>query len=525
MSQPPVAVVGIDAGTTAVKATVLTTDGAELATARAPVHVARPGPAQAEQSMTELWHAVVRTVREALETAGDVDVAAAGVTGQGDGAWLLDEHAEPVGPAILWLDGRAADRVRAWEHDGKAAAVRRTTGSTLFPGALPVLLEELEATRPELLRRARHHANCKDWIRSQLTGVLTTDASEASRTYVDTATGTYSDELIDALGHRRFAELLPPIEAAGSHRPLTAAAADTLGLPAGIPVVTGLVDTAAGGAGLGVSDPGQSYAIIGTTAFLGTVHATRADVGTDVGITLATGQDGAVLECLCPMSGTPNLDWVRDLLGRGGQSWEAVEAEARAVSAGAGGVLYLPYGAEAGERAPFADPHASASWLGLSTETTPGQLLRAVYEGIAFSLRECQEALGVGGTLRLCGGAATSGLLCQILADITGCTIERASAAELGARGVAAHALAAITGTEVQAAAARLLGELDVFRPDPGLRTAYETRFAAFVAVRDAIRPHWPDLRGLRTLGDDPSSPASTSAGDEHPSPTHKELA
>ncbi|PXY36720.1 FGGY family carbohydrate kinase [Prauserella flavalba] len=513
MSQPPHAVLGIDAGTTAVKATVLTTEGRELATARTSVHVERPGPGRAEQSMHDVWNAVTDTVRRALDAAGDVEVVAAGVTGQGDGAWLLDENHEPAGPAVLWLDGRATDRVRAWERDGRAAAIRRVTGSTLFPGALPVLLEELEATRPELLAKARHQANCKDWIRLRLTGVLTTDASEASRTYVDTATGTYSAELIDTLGHQRFTALLPPIVPAGEHRPLTTSAAAALGLPAGIPVVTGLVDTAAGGVGLGVGTPGQAYAIIGTTAFLGTLHATAADVRTDVGITLSTGQDGRVLECLCPMSGTPNLDWVRDLLGRRSRSWEAIEAEARTVPPGAGGVLYLPYGAEAGERAPFTDPHASAGWLGLSTETTPAQLLRAVYEGLALSLRECREALGVTGTLRLCGGAATSGLLCQILADVTGCTVERASAGELGARGVAAHALAAVSGLDVPTAAERLLGELDVFRPDPGVRDVCDAQFATFVAVRDALRPQWPGLRALRTAGGGPS-----------PSDNHKEL-
>lgn len=501
MSQLPEAVLGIDAGTTAVKATVLTTDGQELATARGSVHVERPAPGHAEQSMHEVWQAVADVVRRAVAAAGEAELVAAGVTGQGDGAWLLDEHHEPAGPAVLWLDGRAAERVRDWERDGRADAVRHSTGSTLFPGALPVLLEELEATRPELLAKARHQANCKDWIRLRMTGVLETDASEASRTYVDASTGTYSAGLVDALGHQRFAALLPPIVPAGSHHPLTPAAAAALGLPAGIPVVTGLVDTAAGGAGLGVSAPGSAYAIVGTTAFVGTVHASAADLRTEVGITLATGQDGRVLECLCPMSGTPNLDWARALLGRQSRGWEAVEREAASVPAGAGGVLYLPYGAEAGERAPFTDVHASASWLGLSTETTPAQLLRAVYEGLALSLRECQEALGVSGTLRLCGGAATSGLLCQVLADVTGCTIERASAGELGARGVAAHALAAVAGIDVPAAAARLLGDLEVFEPDPDVRHVHDAQFAAFVAVRDAIRPHWPGLRALRTAG------------------------
>ncbi|WP_052371758.1 FGGY family carbohydrate kinase [Amycolatopsis taiwanensis] len=511
MTDLPV-IVGIDAGTTAVKATVLTTDGRQLSTARESVRVAHPRRDRAEQSMHEVWQAVAATVRAALADAGEIEVAVVGVTGQGDGAWLLDEHHDPVGPAVLWLDGRAADRVRTWEADGRAELLRRTTGSVLFPGALPVLLEELEAGDPGLLARARHQANCKDWIRLRLTGVLETDSSEASRTYLDVATGEYSLELVERLGHQRFVHLLPPIARAWAHRPLRSEAAAELGLPAGIPVVTGLVDTAAAGVGLAIADPGQSYAIIGTTAFLGTVHASAADRRTDAGITIATGLDGAVLECLAPMSGTPNLEWARTVAGRASASWHEIEAEARTVGPGAGGVLYLPYGAESGERAPFSDVHASAGWLGLSTATTAAQLLRAVYEGLALSLRECREALAVKGNIRLCGGAAASSLLCQVLADVTGCTIERATADELGARGVGAVGLAALASSpDVAGAAARLLGELDVFEPDPAAAAFHDRQYATFLAIRDSVRPHWPELRTLR------QAPASHTDNEQEP--------
>ncbi|GAA2071964.1 FGGY-family carbohydrate kinase [Streptomyces albiaxialis] len=506
MTPPESALIGIDAGTTAVKTTVLTTDGRELATARASVGVERPERGHAEQSMDEVWHAVVRTATAALEQAGPVTVRAIGLTGQGDGAWLLGRDHRPVGPALLWLDSRATERVRAWEADGRAAAVRAVTGSSVFPGALPPLLEELAATRPELLERARHQANCKDWIRLRLTGVLETDATEASRTYLDIRTGRYSDELIDRLGHRRFAHLLPPVVPADAHRPLTGEAAALLGIPAGTPVATGMMDTATAGAGTGAVSPGEAYAIIGTTAFLGVTRASADELTASEGICLATGFDGQVLECLAPMSGSPNLTWAREALLRGASGgaadatadhWDAVEAEARAVPAGAGGVLYLPYGAEAGERAPFNDVHASAAWLGMSNRTTRGQLLRAVYEGIALNLRECRAALRHTGTLRVCGGAA-SDLLCQILADVTGGTVERPLAQEVGTRGAAALALAAVEGGGPVASASALLGDADVFTPDPAVAGLHAAQSETFTAVRDALRPRWPALRELR---------------------------
>lgn len=504
------ALVGIDAGTTAVKTTVLTSDGRELSTARTSVRVQRPARDRAEQSPHEMWDAVVTTVTEALAQAGPVDVRAVGVTGQGDGAWLLDGDHRPVGPAVLWLDSRATARVRAWEADGRAALVREVTGSSVFPGALPLLLEELAATRPDLLANTRHQANCKDWIRLRLTGVLETDPTEASRTYLDIRTGGYSDALIDRLGHRHFAPLLPPVTPVNAYRPLSEEAADLLGIPAGTPVATGMMDTAAAGPGLGAVAPGQAYAIIGTTAFLGVGRASAEDLTTSVGISLATGLDGALLECLAPMSGSPNLTWARELVMREGaasadvRDWDAVEAAAREVPPGAGGVLYLPYGAEAGERAPFADVNASAAWLGMSTGTTRAQLLRSVYEGLALALRECQQALEHQGTLRVCGGAASSDLLCQTLADVTQCVVERPLAQEVGTRGAAAIALWAISGAGLAEASASLLGASDVFRPDPDLATFHDTQFRTFTAVRDALRPGWPALRELRR-GPDPA--------------------
>lgn len=180
------------------------------------------------------------------------------------------------------------------------------------------------------------------------------------------------------------------------------------------------------------------------------------------------------------------------------REWEAVEAAAREVGPGAGGVLYLPYGAEAGERAPFADVHASAAWLGMSTSTTPAQLLRSVYEGLALAPRECQEALAHEGTLRVCGGAAASDLLCQTLADVTGSVAERPLAQEVGTRGAAAIALCAVSDTGLAGVSASPLGDTDVFRPDPALAAFHDAQFRTFTAVRDALRPGRPALRQLR---------------------------
>ncbi|WP_331763080.1 carbohydrate kinase (plasmid) [Streptomyces sp. NBC_01590] len=507
------AVVGIDAGTTAVKAVVLAWDGGQLGWARAPLGVTHHGD-RVEQDMDEVWSAVRDTVRSAVRQAGDsVEIAAVGVTGQGDGAWLVDADGRPCGPARIWMDGAAADRGARWEADGRGALVHEVTGSSLFPGALPVLLEQLEADYPERLAQAAHHLNCKDWIRFRLTGEVATDASEASRTYLDVAAGKYSDALIEGLGHQRFrrllAPVLPPASPAGR---ITAEAAAATGLPVGVPVSAGLVDAAAGGVGLGAVRPGDAYLIVGTTAFTATVHRDSRDRRAQGQITLATGLDGQALACLAPMTGAPNLDWVRRVTGLEDSDWPEVEQVARTAGPGAGGVVYLPYGSPSGERAPFIDSAASASWVGMSVRTTAGQLLRAVYEGIAFTLRECLGAPVPGRVLRIAGGSASSDLLCQVLADVTGEPVVRSTAPELGARGVAA--LAMVTGgvaEDLDAALTALARPTDAFRPDPALREPYDRQARVFAAARDALRPLWPALRELRTEAEaSPSVPPAT---------------
>lgn len=492
----PTAILGIDAGTTAVKSVVVAVDGRVLGSARSTVRIRRPHPQHAEQDMDEVWAAVSATVNAALAEAGDVELIGAGVTGQGDGAWLVDAAGRPVGPALLWLDGRAADRVAAWESGQQGALVRRITGAALFPGALPVLLEELD---PELVARAATQLNCKDWIRYRLTGQLATDPSEASRTYLDTGTGEYSTELLSGLGHERFSRLLPPVlqpsQIAGQ---VSERAARETGLPVGLPVVTGLVDTAAGGYGLGVTQPGEVYLILGTTAFVGSLHEARTAALDIPVITLNLGREGGVVECLAPMNGTPNLDWAREALGQTTVEWSQVEELASQAPAGAGGVLYLPYAGVSGERAPFIDASASASWLGLTVRTTPGEMLRAVYEGIALSMRECMQTLDVEPdcAVRLCGGGARSAVVCQIIADVTGRQVLRATTEELGVRGVAALVLVG-TGhaPDIDSALAAFTDQSERFTPNPALRPVHDRQARAFTAIRDAIRPHWPLLR------------------------------
>lgn len=496
------AILGIDAGTTALKSVIISLTGEVLGSARASLIVNRPEHDRAEQDMECVWRKVVETISSAIAAAGSTSIVAVSVTGQGDGAWLIDATGQPTGPALLWLDGRGGRRVADWQRDGRAEAVREVTGSALFPGALPILLEELETEHPERITASEHQLNCKDWIRYRLTGEIATDPTEASRTYLDVRTGEYSQLLINRLGHKRFERFLAPVAPSTSIAgTITESAASITGLTVGLPVTTGMVDTPLGGIGLGITSPGHAYAIMGTTSFVGAIQPQVKAAQEQPIITLSFDGRGSVLECFAPMNGTPNLDWARDSLGMSELGWDDIQELAAQAPPGAAGVLYLPYASTSGERAPFVDTDASASWINLSAGTTRSEMIRAVYEGMAQSLRECMDELGLASesVVKLSGGGAQSDTICRILADVSGRSIERSTDTELGARGSAALALVATGRADnIEIAMDTLRTTTQRFEPEIGLREFYDQQARVFVNARNALRNQWSDLRLLR---------------------------
>ena len=496
-------IIGVDGGTTAVKAVAFTLDGEIYATHHESVPVNYGSSGEAEQDMTLIWEAVASCLKS---VAGQLDghkIVGIGLTGQGDGLWLVDEHGDPVRPAANWMDGRAGDRVAAWNAAGKGDKVLQTTGTSLFSGLFPVLLEELQEAEPEAMASAATQLYCKDWLRFKLTGVKATDYTEASRTFlnVNDVSG-YSVELAEALGHTEALNLLPEVRhPAGAAVPLSAEAAELTGIPAGTPVGIGMIDVAITGAGLGAVENGATWLILGTTGFVGTLLPAVADRKSDLSMVLATGNDTQVLEFMAPMTGTPNLDWIKRMLSLDSADWSEIETVARKAGPGSHGVVYLPYASPGGERAPFLDPNASASWQGMSLTTEREDILRSVYEGVAFSLVECIQTLEVEDDLLVSGGGFRSDLLCEILADATGLTVVRQDAPEAGARGAAVLALvSAGRFVTVQDAADALGATTETFEPNPANRDVYRAAYDLFLETRAALRPVWPAMRSVRKL-------------------------
>lgn len=494
-------VIGIDGGTTAVKAVAFDLHGKVQAVHHQSVPVQYGSNGEAEQDMNAIWQAVATCLQQVRQATKPAEIVGIGLTGQGDGCWLVDQKGDPIRNAATWLDGRAAKRVEQWVEEGKDKPILETTGTTLFSGLFPVLYQELCTTEPKVMAKAATQLYCKDWIRFKLTGERVTDFTEASRTYLDVKTGSgYSTKLLETLGQSEVAELLPEVR-----RPdvlggkLSAEAAKETGIPEGTPVGIGMIDVAVTGMGLGTVEDGQSWLILGTTGFVGTLRKSIVERRSDLSMVLATGFGTQVLEFMAPMTGTPNLDWIRRILGLNDISWPAIEAEAKSAKPGSGGVLYLPYASPGGERAPFLDPDASASWMGLSLTTPTSQVLRAVYEGVAFSLVECIDLLDIHSELTVSGGGFRSDLLCQILADATGRTVLRQDAPEAGARGAAVLALVSSgSAKDVSAAAEMLKTGIERFEPNPDNHQCYRDTHEVYVQARKAIQPVWPAMRALR---------------------------
>ncbi|MET8388438.1 FGGY-family carbohydrate kinase [Streptosporangium canum] len=420
-------IVGVDAGTSGVKAVAFAPDGEVLAVGSRPLALGHPGPGQVEQDA----EAVVAAVEDVLGrlAAGGVrtgEVQAAGLTGQGDGLWLLDGDGRPAGPALSWLDGRAAPLVDGWMRDGTFEELFRRTGNAAFPGAGAPLLAHLDRTSPATLDRAATAARCKDMIMQRFTGVRATDLSDASNLFTDPRTRERDAGLLRLCGLEHRRGLLPPVAA-------ELPAGEILrGAFRGVPLSSGPYDLPACAAGAGVVRPGDGLLIIGTTLACEVV-TDRLDLdGEPAGQTLCT-PDGW-LRAMPAMTGTAALDWLLRLVGAGHGELGDLLAQS---PPGARGVRFLPYLSPSGERAPFVEPAARGRLDGLELAVTKADVVRAGCEGLAFAARHCFEAAGLTGEVAVCGGGTGSEAWLQLFADALGRPLRLARGPEVGARGAA----------------------------------------------------------------------------------------
>ena len=512
-------IVGVDAGTSVIKAVAFDRDGVEIAAAgRSNQYANLPGGG-VEQDMARTWDDTAAVLRDLAEHVPDLAarVLALAVTGQGDGTWLMDAEGEPVAPAWLWLDSRAAGIVREFEDSGVRALTYRHTGCGMNACNQSAHLVWLKRHAPHVLARAATACHCKDWLYFKLTGERVTDTSEGTFTFGNFRTRAYVPEVLGALGLTAEQHLLPPmLEGSRVTHPLTAAAAAATGLPEGLPVALGYLDVLCAALGAGIYEPGRAIgcSIVGSTG----MHmrfvpdAATLRLGPEPsGYTMPFPVPGSVTQMQSNMAATLNIDWVVDrareaaeLLGHPfDRKTTLATLDARVLEAEPAAALYHPYIHEAGERGPFVDVNARAQFTGLSVRTSFLDLVRAVYEGLAFAARDCYAAMGhLPEEIRLAGGAARSKALKTIIAAALDAPVRESSRQEAGAAGAAMMAAVAVgVFPDLAAATDRWVRPLlgDLVRPDPALAAIYAQAFPAYVATRMAMPPVWADLAAIRT--------------------------
>jgi xylulokinase len=471
------ALVGLDVGTSGVKALAISPTGDVLARAERDYPLSTPRPGWAEQD-PEDWR---RAAGDALAALGVHDVAGLGLTGQMHGLVALDAEERVLRPAILWNDQRTGAECREIEERLGLSRLLELTGNRALPGFTAPKLLWLRAHEPETYERIAHVLLPKDYVRLALTGERATDVADASGTLLfDVAGRRWSDEVLAAL--ELPAEWLPP----ALESPTVSATT-----PGGTAVAAGAGDQAAGAVGVGATQPGPVSVVLGTS---GVVFATLGEAGVDPegrAHVFCHAVPGAWHAMGVMLSAAGSLGWFRNAFAPG-EPYELLLAEAERWPPGVEGLRFLPY--LAGERTPHVDPDARGAFVGLSLRHDRGALARAVLEGVAYGLRDSLEILrGLGARLevgRVSGGGARGETWARIVASVLGLPLERTAVEEGAAYGAAL--LGGVAGgvfADVDEAVAACVEVRDTVEPVPAWQEAYEEGYGRYQSLYPALRP------------------------------------
>lgn len=496
--------IGIDVGTGGSRAVLIDTAGKIVASATVEhKSFVSIQTGWAEQDPRDWWRASAAAIRSAITKAGISagDIKAVGLSGQMHGAVLLDAADEVLRPAIIWCDQRSGEQCRRLtESVGASRLIELTCNPALTGFTLPKLLW-VRDHEPETYQRVRSVLLPKDYVRFRLTGDKATDVADASGTLLlDVSARRWSAEMLAAT--EISPDILPRVfesqEITGS---ISAKAAEETGLLAGTAVIAGAGDQAAGAVGLGIVRPGMISATIGTSGVVFAATNTPALDPKGRVHTFCHAIPGRWHVMGVTQGAGLSLRWFRDQFGvtstgsgesaPKGDPYDSLTAEAAAVPPGADGLLWTPY--LMGERTPHLDPDARAALVGLTASHTRAHVVRAILEGVAFSLKDSFEILKELNvpceTIRLGGGGARSALWRQIQADVYGHEVETAVAEEGAAYGVALLAgVAAAAWPTVDAACDAVIRTNTRVRPDPQAAKLFHRQYRKYVAIYPALR-------------------------------------
>ncbi len=497
MSNAP-CLLGIDLGTSSVKAVVIDDTGRLLSTGSREYAILSPQPGRAEQSTDDWWNSTVTAVREAVGDEG-TSVRAIGLSGQMHGTVLVDGNHKSIGSAIIWADQRSIEEVEEFANLVGKEMLAGTAGTAPAAGFMGPTLLWMKRHSPEILERSMYCLLPKDFLRLRLTGECAAESSDASSTALfDVRKRSWSSEIISKVGlpEALFPQVLEPAQIAGK---LRSEAAKELGLSTGIPVAAGCADQVAQAVGNGLIEPGNGSVTVGSGGqiFIPIDKPVRNEkLNLHVFCHAPSNRWYIMGAILC--AGL-SLRWFRDLLALSGEAdaYDRLSALAGDVAPGSEGIIFLPY--LAGERSPLMDPCARGCFIGLTLRHGSGHIARAIMEGVACALKQVLhtiEKLSVPvGNLLAAGNGMESPIWRQIVADMLNRPLSLAREGEQAGRGAAMIAGIGAGIYRDYAELEELIPDRkDVTDPIPAHRRLYDTQYSSFSRLYPLLKPVLHDL-------------------------------
>ena len=476
---------GIDIGTSGVKAVVLDEHGSVVGQGTAALTVQRPHPLWSEQDPDAWWKATIAAV-QAIDPSVRRSVRGIGLAGQMHGATLLDADDKPLRPAILWNDGRCFAECEALER--AVPDLRKISGNIAMPGFTAPKLLWVREHEPEVFAKIATVLLPKDYVRLLMTGDKASDLSDSAGTlWLDVGGRCWSDEILTACGltQAQMPALFEGTEITGT---LTAEVAELWGMPQ-VPVAAGGSDNAAGAVGVGVVADGDALLSLGTS---GVIFVATNDFRPNPARAVHAfchALPGMWHQMSVHLSAASCIDWVARITGAAGVA--DLFARAEAAGPASGPEIFLPY--LSGERTPHNDPEVRGAFLRLDNDTDAGRLSQAVLEGVAFALAVGLDVLREAGTtverLAVIGGGARSRYWGQVIAAAMEVELVYLQGGEVGpALGAARLAQLGVDGGDpAEICVAPPVSHTIV--PDPALVSALAEKKAAFRQAYSRITP------------------------------------
>jgi len=499
-SPPPMKyLLGIDCGSTMVKAALFDTNGKEYTADSRKVEHIYLNPGWTENDMNALWQSVCEVIRTILESSGieAKQIASVTCTGHGNGLYLIAKDGMPARNGIISSDTRARKYIEEWTQKKVLNQILPKTMQSIWAAQPNALLRWLADNEPETLDRTQYLFMCKDFIRYRLTGEAYMELTDMSATsLIDVGNAQYDDEVLDAWGLLPWKHILPPLKRSTDIcGTITPEAATLTGLAVGTPVAGGMFDIDACGLAVGQTDETIFCMVAGTWGNNQYISQTPV-AHPDMFMTSCYCIDGYYLMLEGSATSASNLEWFITQFFEGERKdiYEQCNALVAGTEPDESAIIFLPY--------LYGGPvslDAKGCLFGLDGRQTKAHVMRAVFEGIVFGhrwhVRRLMRFCASPKTIRLTGGAANSAVWSQMFADIFQIPVEIPSGTELGCLGAAiCGAVATGIYPSCEDASKAMVTIKHVYQPNAALANIYDKKYERYLKLLEVFSPVWEEM-------------------------------